>query len=100
MQNWPIYRKGTSATATTAGTVRVALRSTAEAAGASDVMIDNPGPLDVWVLAGDSTVTADATCLRVPAGSLQPYRVGDATHVALRTASGTQAVVVHVGDGQ
>ncbi len=103
LPNWPIVRAGTAATAVAAG-VSVPLRSGSDPtrATAHDVLIDNPGPNDVWALAGDAAVQATTLCVRVPAGSLQPYRVGLSTHLSLCTAGSglTQACVVHLGDGQ
>jgi len=67
----------------------------------TDVMVDNPGPNDVFILAGDSAVTATTLSMRVPANSVQPYYKGNAKHVALVCRDGqTQSVVVHVGGGQ
>jgi hypothetical protein len=97
LQNWPIGADGVSVSVT-ATSQAIALAD----ASAVDVMIDNPGPNDVFVRAGDESVAATLTGLRVPAGSLQPYRKGSGvTHLALRCKDGqTQSVVVHCGDGQ
>lgn len=102
MKNWPIVLDGTPV-AVTASSQRIAVGTDQRGAAAEDLLIDNPGPADVYVRAGDDTVTATATAsVRVPAGSLQPYRKGQGTtHLALVCAAGqSQGVVVHVGDGQ
>lgn len=99
MKNWPITQDGQAVTATATSAATALAGATVVAA--EDVMIDNPGPNDVYVRAGGSTVAATLASLRVPAGSLQPYRKGaGTTHIAMITRSGSQAVVLHVGDGQ
>lgn len=66
-----------------------------------DVMVDNPGPNDVFVVAGDASAVATTLSMRVPAGSIQPYEKGATKYLALVCKAGqTQAVVVHVGRGQ
>lgn len=67
-----------------------------------DVMIDNPGPNDVYVRGVDTDAgVATVLSLRVPPYSLQPYRKGTLRYLALVCAAGnTQTVVVHVGEGQ
>lgn len=101
MKNWPITGSdGVPITATTSSAVTLVASSDVHRV-AADVMIDNPGPLDVFVKAGGAGAAATLTSMRVPAGSLQPYAKGaDATHIAVITASGTQAIVVHLGEGQ
>jgi hypothetical protein len=100
MKNWPIYGDDGISVNVTAASAATLVATSAARVQAEDVMIDNPGPVDVYVKAGDATATATLTSLRVPAGSLQPFRKGAATHLALRTSSGNQAVVIHVGEGQ
>lgn len=99
--NWPIfYADGVPITATATSAATLIESATPRIAG-EDVLIDNPGPLDVFVKAGGSTVVATVTSVRVPGGSLQPYRKGaDTTHLAVISPDGSQAIVVHVGDGQ
>lgn len=67
-----------------------------------DVMIYNPGPLNVFVRTGVSTVTADATALIIPAGEKGVYMVGDTsppvTHIATY-ATANQTVYVAQGYG-
>lgn len=100
--NWPINvgSDGTAVTVTeTSATIDI--KSTAEREQLSDIMVDNPGPNDVFVRAGATGVTATPTSMRVPPGSVQPYYVGGASKLALICSPGlTQAVVVHVGSGQ
>lgn len=104
MRNWSIADPAALGmqVAVTAASQAVSIAPTVTAQLSDDVMIDNPGPNDVYVRAGfDNTVTATTACLRVPAGSLQPYYKGRCTHLALICASGlTQTVLVHVGAGQ
>ena len=104
MKNWPI---GTGEDG-----VQVNVTATSQAVAlvtgddnrkliSEDVMIDNPGPNDVFVKAGNAATTATDLSMRVPAGSLQPFRKGNTTHIALKCKAGlTQTVVVHVGEGQ
>ena len=101
-RNWPIYGGDGTAITATATSAATLIANTPAAVMAEDVMIDNPGTVDVYVKAGpDNTVVASLTSVRVPAGSLQPYAKGPGnSYLAVRTASGSQAVVVHVGSGQ
>jgi hypothetical protein len=102
MNNWPISgADGVSCSAGPASAVTLIATSTRDI-GATDVMIDNPGPLDIYVKAGpDSSVVATLHSVRVPANSLQPFAKGAGNdYLAGITASGTQAFTVHVGDGQ
>jgi hypothetical protein len=66
-----------------------------------DVMIDNPGPNDVYIKTGGSSITATTLSLRVPGSSIQVFNKGQASsHMALICATGkTQTVTVFVGDG-
>lgn len=102
MKNWPINtgREGVEVMALQTGT-RISVSNTTSEAAAEDVLIDNPGPNDVFVAAGNDSVAATELSVRVPAGSLQPFRKATATHLSVRTRPGfTQRVVVHVGEGQ
>lgn len=99
--NWPINRADGTPITATATSAATQIASAAGDIAATDVMIDNPGPLDVYVKSGaTNAVAATLNSMRVPAGSLQPYAKGAGhSFIALRTASGSQAVVVHVGEG-
>lgn len=101
MKNWPAYAAdGTPITATASSTPTL-IASTATAIAAEDIMVDNPGPQDVFIKAGGASVVATENSVRVPGSSLQPYRKGaGATHLAVISPGGAQAIVVHVGDGQ
>lgn len=73
---------------------------------APDVLIDNPGPYDVHVAAGDDVDRLRATTrgLRVPAGSMQPFGKGATSALAFVLADSvpsgnSQRVVVHIGTG-
>lgn len=99
MNNWPIYGPDGQPITATATSAAVQIADDARETASQDVMIDNPGPADVYVKAGDAGAVATLNSVRVPAASLQPFRKGTHTHLALRTASGSQAVVVHMGDG-
>ena len=100
MNNWPIYGDDGIAINVTAASAATLVATDHAGREAQDVMIDNPGPNDVFVKAGGVGAEASLTSIRVPANSLQPFRKGPHTHLAFRTASGTQAVVVHKGEGQ
>lgn len=103
-QNWPINtgREGIAINAT-AVSQAVALSGSDGSLSAKlrpDVLVDNPGPNDVYVAAGGSDVVATTLCVRVPAGSMQPWEKGGASHIAVICAAGlTQRVVVHTGEG-
>lgn len=102
-KNWPINagRNGTNvAVGTTSSRTQVAPTGDFALLMAEDVMIDNPGPNDVFIQAGGASVVATANSMRVPAGSLQPYAKGTTTHIALICPAGSQNVVIHVGEGQ
>lgn len=101
-KNWLITgADGVAVTATSSSSVAT-IATTDLAAAAEDVMIDNPGPLDVYVKAGPVSAGLAATALsvRVPAGSLQPYQKGAGNKYLAVYASGSQAIVVFCGDGQ
>lgn len=102
MENWTIRgADGIAINVTTASAVTdITGGGDSRLVVASDVLIDNPGPRDVFVKAGNAGAVATATSVRVPANSLQPFNKGDATHLAFISPSGSQAVVVHVGSGQ
>ncbi len=100
MNNWPIEEDGIPVTAT-ATSQAVEIAQDSRELILQDVLIDNPGPNDVFVKAGNQFTQATINSVRVPPGSLQPYRKGNTTHLALVCRAGqTQAVVIHVGVGQ
>lgn len=69
------------------------------AASASDVLIDNRGPADAYVLFGSSQAAATAaTAVRIPAGSIAIYGKGSATHIATIAGAAT-TLTVHLGEG-
>lgn len=102
-QNWPINtgREGIPITASSVSVpTDLSQGDGVRARAYPDVLIDNPGPADVYVAAGGANVVATTLCVRVPAGSLQPFEKGGASHIAVVCDTGiTQRVVVHVGDG-
>lgn len=67
-----------------------------------DVLVDNRGSSDIFVVFGKASpvLTATEANLRVPAGSMYIFRKNDATHMAAVTASGTSTVYVHKGEGR
>lgn len=100
--NWPIYSAadGTSINVTSNSVATQIVSDTTWPTVSEDVLIDNPGPNDVYVKAGPANVAATLLSVRVPAGSMQPFRKEGATHLAFICAAGkTQTVVVHVGEG-
>ena len=100
--NWPINtgRPGVQIAATaTSQSVRIALDGGQVAA--DDVMIDNPGPNDVFIAAGGPAEVATTLSMRVAAGTMQPFQKGHTTHLAVVCRAGqTQTIVAHVGIGQ
>ena len=100
MKNWPISGDDGLQVNVTAASAAVLVTDDARETVSDDVMIDNPGPNDVFVKAGGPEVAASTLSVRVPAASLQPYRKGNHSHLALVCRGGqSQTVVVHVGDG-
>ena len=102
IKNWPIStgRDGVVVAATPAGlATRVVPAGDTGQLVSEDVMIDNPGPADVFAQAGGPNTVATALSFRIPANSLQPVRKDQTTHIALYCASGTQNCIVHVGEG-
>lgn len=101
LNNWPISGSDGTAITVTATSTATLIGTDNRTAVAADVMIDNPGPNDVFVKAGGAGVVATLASVRVPAGGLQPYAKGSGnSYIAMITPAGSQAVVVHVGDGQ
>lgn len=92
--NFKIDKEGQLVTATTAGTARAVVNKFNK-----DVIIYNPGPTIVHVLAGDSTVTATDLCMPVVAGEKWAYGKGSATHIAVKSETGTQNVYIFDGEG-
>lgn len=66
-----------------------------------DIMIDNPGPESVYVLAGGASAEANTDCMRILPGEKGAYCKGTATHLAVVTGGGgiQQPIVVHTGQG-
>lgn len=102
MKNWPINTGDDGLPVNvTASSATVRIADDTRKLVSQDVMIDNPGPNDVFVKAGDGATVATTFSMRVPAGSLQPYQKGNCSHLAFVCRAGqAQAVVVHVGEGQ
>lgn len=72
---------------------------------AEDVLIYNPGPLPVYLQAGDpSTVAlapgddANYVSMVVPPG-FQPFRKGHNTSISGKAVGGSQSITVYVGNG-
>lgn len=73
--------------------------SAAVVASAPDVLFDNRGGADCYVLFGDaSTVVTSGTGVRVPAGAMPLFGKGSATHIAVIGAAVT-SLMVHLGKG-
>ncbi|WP_421885163.1 hypothetical protein [Methylibium sp.] len=96
-KNFPCTDDGQAITAT--GSSAVTAFAAAGAAFATDVMIDNPGPVDIYFRVGGVGVAATTASRRVPAGAQVVYEKGQATHIALLSAGANQGVVVAVGKG-
>lgn len=95
--NFDILSEGLALSATTAANQRTQL----DPSGAyPDIMIDNRGSADLYVIAGDATAAANANCQRIPAGHIGSFYKGTATHIAYVAASGTIAFWVKAGRGQ
>jgi hypothetical protein len=101
-KNWAIYGSdGIPITATSTSAVTL-IGTDDTRLQAEDVMIDNPGSLDVYVKAGPvlAGLAATLNSVRVPANSLQPFAKGaGAKYLAVYCPGGSQGIVVHIGDG-
>lgn len=97
--NFPCYEKGQVISATSGG-VATALAGTADRVRAArDILVWNPGPLDVQVFAGDVNAVADAQSAPLPAGAVWTYDKGPAAFLAAYCATGTQNIVAILGQG-
>lgn len=68
------------------------------AKAAADVMLDNRGAAACYVRAGDSSVAATSSCVRVPAGAIMIYGKSNASHLAV-IGDGATTLLVHTGEG-
>lgn len=100
MDMFDIRRAGIVCTATAAGAVvQIDDAASSGYTPRDDITIENPGPHDVRVRAGDASVEADETAAIVPGGFLRVCHKGSATHLALYSPDGDQDVVVTLGAG-
>jgi hypothetical protein len=96
-QNFSILENGQSFAVTGASS---ALAFPTEAGRYScDVMIYNPGPAAVYVRAGDANVVATSASMVIPAGVKEVFGKATASHLAAMTASGSQTILVYLGEG-
>ena len=97
--NFPCYEKGQRLTANAAA-VAVALAGTSARVTASrDILLRNPGPLDVTVLCGPAAAVADADCVSLPANSMWIFSKGPSTHISAYCAGGSQEISAFLGEG-
>lgn len=96
MSNFSIQTPGQVVTATTSSSVT---SLSGAARFGRDVMIDNPGPNDVYVRSGDDAAVATTACMRILAGEKGAYFKGSHTHLAVISPDGNQPITVFVGDG-
>lgn len=69
------------------------------AVAADDVLVDNRGDFDAFILFGDENGTVDkATGVRIIAGTIGVYGKGSATHIIVIGDGATQ-LVTHLGRG-
>ena len=92
---------GVSITATSSSGV-TQIASTSSQINSTSIMVDNPGPYDVYIKTGGTNIIAATNLsLRVPAGSMQPFTKGaGSSYIAVISPSGNQPIVVFVGEGQ
>jgi len=65
-----------------------------------DVRIYNAGTVPVFIVFGDSTVTATTARMPIPPGAVEVFTMGaQATHMAGITASGSAVVYATTGRG-
>lgn len=95
--NFSITQNGTTITATA---LSVAHDLGVGAHLQSDIMIINMGPQDVYVRAGQAGVAATTSSMRIMAGEKGTYSKGQATHLAVLSPNGDQAITVFLGSGQ
>lgn len=93
--NFPLSSDAVIAQTATTTSQRYALGNSG-----GDVMIDNPGPNDIYVRTGDATVVATLSSMRIQAGEKSAYFRGTNSHLAVITAANTQAFTVFTGQGE
>lgn len=100
-KNFPAYGPDGTSVAVGAASTATLIADDGTEAAANDVMVDNPGPNDVYVKFGPANVVATLNSMRVPGNSVAVLAKGSGnTYMAAITASGSQNVMVFVGDGQ
>lgn len=98
--NFPCYRRGQQiACAVVPGPAVPFDGEHGEVMSAHDILLYNPGPNGVHVIAGDATTLADTTCAPLPAGAIWAYGKGGATHLATKAIGGAQNILVLLGEG-
>lgn len=100
MRNFAAVRAGqTVAVSTVAAAVALAGTDANAVASAQDVLIDNRGTADAFVLFGGPDVSVSvATGVRVPAGAMAIYGKANATHIAV-LGQGITSLALHLGEG-
>jgi hypothetical protein len=97
--NFPCTQDGQQITAGPTSAVAALAGDANRVLAAQDILLWNPGPYEVTVRAGGTDAVATAVSPVLPAGALWAYRKGASTHLATRCASGSQAIVVWLGEG-
>lgn len=68
-------------------------------AGGQSVRVHNAASVAVFIQFGDSSVTATTSHMPIPAGGVETFNEGGATHVAAITASGSGTIYFTSGSG-
>jgi hypothetical protein len=94
------YTANTAALSATTSTARVALnRQTNGPQGAITCRIHNAHSSVVFIKFGDSAVDATTSSMPIPAGGVEVFSIGDSTHVAGITGTGSGTVYATCGMG-
>jgi hypothetical protein len=106
MRNFPIYSQGKKITSDVSGTAGGSqVKTTLPAGLEDDIMIWNPGPLDLFINTGGASVAADDNAagtisMIVPAKEKAPYRLRDTdTHIAAVSSGAAQDFYIYRGEG-
>jgi hypothetical protein len=98
--NFACYEKGQLITADGPAVAVALAGGTDRVRAAKDVLLYNPGPLAVQVLAGEAGAVADASCAPLPAGAIWVYGKGRAAYLSAYCSGGSQPITVMLGEGQ
>ena len=95
--NFPCYVKGQLVSADGPAVAVPLTGGTDRVRAAKDVLVYNPGPLSVTLLAGEADAVADASCAPLPAGAIWVYGKGRAGFISAYCSGGIRSEERRVG---